>query len=492
MTFESMESLNLLPGGKSRGQSPDPFFPDALFLGGGELGSLMRERDWAETPLGPVKGWPQNLKTCIRILLTSRQPMFVWWGDDLINLYNDAYKAIVGGKHPAALGQPASVVWREIWDQVSPRAESAMRANEGTYDEALLLVMERYGYREETYYTFSYSPIPNDQGGTGGIFCANSDDTQRIVAERQLAVLGDLGAKTGEAKSWQEACRRSASSLASNPWDLCFSLIYVVDDSRRQAVLAGLSGIDAGHPAAPAAIPLAPGGVWPIAEALASNETCVVHGVDSGFENLPKGAWDRPPHIGAVLPIAAGSGGRAGALVVGLNPYRVLDDQYSNFLKLVATQISSGIANAEAYEQERRRAESLAALDRAKTTFFSNVSHELRTPLTLMLGPLDDLLRSPLPGEERAQIELIQRNGLRLLKLVNTLLDFSRIEAGRVQAIYQPIDLCETTASIASSFRSAMEAAGLDFAVSCRPLPSPSLSTPRCGKGSCSISSQTR
>ena len=98
----------------------------------------------------------------MRIILTSRQPMFVWWGDQLINLYNDAYKSIVGGKHPNALGQPAAVVWREIWDQVGPRAEPAMRGNEGTYDEALLLIMERHGYPEETYYTFSYSPVPND------------------------------------------------------------------------------------------------------------------------------------------------------------------------------------------------------------------------------------------------------------------------------------------------------------------------------------------
>src|ERR1039457_7121276 len=101
------------------------------FSGSGKLLSLMRGIEWAKTPLGPVEHWPQNLKTCIRIVLTSRQPMFVWWGDQLINLYNDAYKAIVGGKHPGALGQPAHVVWSEIWDQVGPRAESAMRANEG-------------------------------------------------------------------------------------------------------------------------------------------------------------------------------------------------------------------------------------------------------------------------------------------------------------------------------------------------------------------------
>jgi hypothetical protein len=229
----------------------DPFSPQALFSGGGELGSLMRDIDWANTPLGPVEKWPQNLKTCVRIVLTSRQPMFVWWGDELINLYNDAYKAIVGGKHPDALGQPAHIVWKEIWDQVGPRAELAMRANEGTYDEALLLIMERYGYREETYYTFSYSPVPNDQGGTGGIFCANSDDTQRIISERQLSLLGDLAARTGDARTWQEVCSLTASSLATDPNDLCFALIYVLDEKRKVATLAGASAVKAGHAAAP-------------------------------------------------------------------------------------------------------------------------------------------------------------------------------------------------------------------------------------------------
>src|SRR5688572_2460828 len=98
-----------------------------LFAGGGELGRRMRELDWSQTPLGPVLTWPLSLKTCVRIILTSRQPMFVWWGPELINLYNDAYKSIVGGKHPGALGQPASLVWSEIWDQVGPRASAAMQ-----------------------------------------------------------------------------------------------------------------------------------------------------------------------------------------------------------------------------------------------------------------------------------------------------------------------------------------------------------------------------
>src|SRR5205085_9868059 len=195
--------------------------PNLNFLaGGGELGELMRQKDWSRTPLGPIERWPQALKTAVRIMLTSRQPMFVWWGDELINLYNDAYKSIVGGKHSQALGEPASVVWREIWDQVAPRAKTAMYENAGTYDEALLLIMQRHGYPEETYYTFSYSPVPNDEGGTGGILCANTDDTQRLIGERRLGLLRDLAASGGEARAVLEACALAARALESNPRDM--------------------------------------------------------------------------------------------------------------------------------------------------------------------------------------------------------------------------------------------------------------------------------
>jgi len=138
----------------------------ASFLaGGGEMGARMREMDWSRTSLGPPELWPRSLKTAVRIMLTSRQPMFVWWGEELVNLYNDAYKAIVGGRHPEALGMPAAQLWREIWDQVGPRAESAILKNEGTYDESLLLIMERNGYPEETYYTFSTARSRTTRGG---------------------------------------------------------------------------------------------------------------------------------------------------------------------------------------------------------------------------------------------------------------------------------------------------------------------------------------
>ncbi|MEH1857639.1 MAG: ATP-binding protein [Nostoc sp.] len=448
-----------------------------FLIGGGEMGARMREQDWSKTSLGPTQHWPQSLKTAVRIMLTSRQPMFVWWGEELINLYNDAYKAIIGGKHPEALGQPASYVWREIWDQVAPRAESAMLKNEGTYDEALLLIMERNGYPEETYYTFSYSPVPNDQGDTGGIICANTDDTQRIISERQLALLRELAARTADARTFDEACTLSASCLESNSYDLPFAMIYLVDPDKQEVFLAGTCRIEQNHIAVPETVALDADGVWPFAEVIKTHRPKLISDLEVSFSSLPCGVWQRSPHEAIAVPIApSGQTGKAGILIAGLNPFRLFDDNYQGFIDLVAAQIAASIANAQAYEEERKRAEALAEIDRAKTVFFSNVSHEFRTPLTLMLGPLEDTLTTCatlLPAKKQEQLEMVQRNGLRLLKLVNSLLDFSRIEAGRVQASYEPTNLATFTAELASVFRSAVERAGMQLLVNCPSLPAP-------------------
>ena len=447
-----------------------------VFAGDGDLARRLREFDWSQSALGPVESWPQSLKTCVRIMLTARQPMFVWWGDELINLYNDAYRTILQGKHPWALGQEASVVWREIWDQVGPRAEQAMRRDEGTYDEALLLIMERNGYPEETYYTFSYSPVPNDQGGTGGIICANTDDTQRIVGERQLALLRELAAGAANARSREEACALSASCFKVDRHDVPFALIYLADPASHQFTLAGSSGMPAGHPSAPATIPFNADSIWPLDEAIRDNRATLVTDLSNFAFALPAGAWDRPPDRAIVIPIGVhGQHSQSTALVIGLNPYRPLDEKYRGFLELVASQIGSAIHNAHEYEEERKRVEALAEIDRAKTLFFSNVSHEFRTPLTLLLGPVEDLLARLDERDQatREPLEVIHRNALRLLKLVNSLLDFARIEAGRVRAEYVPTDLGRLTADLASSFRAATERAGLRLSVDCQSLAEP-------------------
>jgi signal transduction histidine kinase/DNA-binding response OmpR family regulator len=444
----------------------------ASFLaGGGEMGSLLRAHDWRTTYLGEPADWPQSLKTAVRIMLTSRQPIWIGWGRELTFFYNDAYKAIIGGKHPAALARPTSEVWREIWAEIGPLLATAMGGIEGTYVEEQLLIMERNGYPEETYYTFSYSPIPDDDGSAGGIICANTNDTQRVIGERQLTLLRELSTAVADQRSWRGVCEAAAVALATNPQDLSFAMIYMGPSDGQSLELVGSTGIAAGHPAAPASLPLEESGLWPCTAVLRDHDLHLVGDLAGKFaQSLPTGSWHQPPSQVALLPVvAAGETGRHGVLIVGLNPFRLFDGSYRDFLKLITGQLAGALANAEAYEQERARAESLAQLDRAKTAFFSNVSHEFRTPLTLMLGPLEESLAEAhmLSPRERERVEVVHRNGMRLLKLVNSLLDFSRIEAGKVRANFEPTDLGALTTELASNFRSATEKAGLSLEINC-------------------------
>src|SRR5579859_626542 len=440
------------------------------------MGRLIRAHDWAATPLGPPEIWPQSLKTAIRIMLTSRQPIWVGWGRELIYLYNDAYFSIIGGKHPRALGQPTREVWSEIWPEIGPMLTTAMGGVEGTYVEEQLLIMERNGYAEETYYTFSYSPIPDDDGTPGGIICANSDDTSRVVSERQLALLSRVSAATLDARTRDDACERALAGIGADSRDLVFAALYGRDKGEVALSRLGAVGIGPDHPAVPDLLPLDNGARWPVLAALESGELQLV--ADPGPRlgaPLPAGILDRPCHTVALLPVPRKSEvERDTLLLIGLNPYRLVGGSYRTFLGRLASQIADAIASADAYEAERRRGEALTELDRAKTAFFSNVSHEFRTPLTLMLGPLEDLLQGAAsPEQQRSLIETAHRNGVRLLRLVNSLLDFSRIEAGRVRAAYVRTDLAELTREVGSTFRSAIEKVGLTLEIDAEPLSTP-------------------
>jgi PAS domain S-box-containing protein len=452
-----------------------------LFGADGELSRLMQARDWSSTSLGPVASWPQSLKIIIRIMLDSRYAMWLGWGAEFTFFYNDAYaRMTLGAKHPWALGRPASEVWSEIWDAVGPRAESVVRTGTATWDDRLLLFLERKGFSEETFHTFSYSPVPDDHGGVGGMLCVVTEDTERTIGERRLKTLRELAARTTEeARSADEACQAAASVLATNPHDLPFALLYLMDVDGRSARLAGAAGLQSGSSAAPARVELAEaqGAAWPLRSVLQSGRAEIISEITPWLGSAPVGIYPEPPRLAVILPVKKpGQDLPAGFLVAGVSPRRSWDDQYRGFLDLVAAQAATAIANARAYEEERSRAEALAELDRAKTAFFSNVSHEFRTPLTLMLGPLEDALAGATDGVvpvSRETLDVMRRNGARLQKLVNALLDFSRIEAGRMQACYEPTDLASFTAELASNFRSACERAKLELAVNCPPLAQP-------------------
>jgi len=443
---------------------------DLSFLsGGGEMGERMRAFDWSSSPVGPAAQWPQSLKTAVSICIGSRYPIVIWWGNpEYTMFYNDGYIPVLGvTKHPGWLGRSGREAWKEIWSTVGPMLDSVFQTGEATWSEDLLLLMDRNLPREETYFTFSYSPIRGDKNQIDGIFCACYETTGRVVGERRLQTLRDLGRI--EVKSAEEACQIALNTLAANPYDVPFALVYLLDEDAREAHLVCASGIVQASAAAPAVITVNDRETWPLFETGVGK---VVSDVEERFGSLPGGPWPESCNTALILPIgASGLAKPSGFLVAGLSPRRIFDAEYRSFFELVVGHVGTAISNARAYEEERKRAEALAEIDRTKTTFFSNVSHEFRTPLTLMLGPLEESLAdTSLSPDVHDRLDVAHRNSIRLLKLVNTLLDFSRFEAGRIEAVYEAVDLQALTAELASVFRSAIERAGLKLIVDDSPL----------------------
>jgi len=452
-----------------------------FLAGGGGMGALIRKYDWSQTPLGPIGQWPQGLKTSVSLILNSRHPMWIGWGPMMTFLYNDAYLSVLGlAKHPWALGRPAPEVWAEIWDVCGPLAERVFAKGEAAFVDDVHLFMNRGDFVEETYYSFSYSPIRDEFGQVSGLFCPSTEVTPKILSARRLQTLSQLAAQSVTEKSPRAACASAISTLAGNPDDVPFSMLYLIDREGTHLCLEQSSGFSNGvGDLSPEKI--AVNGehrgdfAQPIAEVVRTRRSQVI-GVKN-LAGLPWGAAKQRLSEAVILPvILRGQDQPVGVLVAGVSPAQKLSPEYRTFYELIAGQIATVIANAQAYEEERKRSESLAELDRAKTAFFSNVSHEFRTPLTLMLGPLEDMvadMRTRAPNPDLEQLLVVHRNGLRLLKLVNSLLDFSRIEAERAEAVYQPTDIASLTADLASSFRSTMERAGLQFDIECEPISDP-------------------
>jgi signal transduction histidine kinase len=447
-----------------------------FLAGGGEMGARMRALDWSRTPLGRPAAWPQSLKTITRVMLDSRYAMWMLWGPELTFFCNDAYLPTVGDKSEWVLGARSDKVWEEIWPEIGPRIKSVLASGEATWDEGLQLFLERRGFAEETYHTFSYSPIYDDHDAIAGMLCVVTEVTDRIIGERRLRLLRDLAARAIGVESVEDSCRRALGVLQGYPLDIAFTGLYITNTGRRTVRL-----VEASRNFPVAAQPLQAEEVsidatpWALREAADSGQSQYPENLPQRGIHSHAPAWPDPVMRACTLPLKGSGPERvAGFLVLGVSPRRALDSSYVEFLELVAGQVASALTNAQAYEAERGRAEALLEVDRAKTAFFSNVSHEFRTPLTLILGPLADSLRSrTLPAAARERIELAHRNSMRLLRLVNSLLDFSRIEAGRVQASYEPTDLAEATRDLSSQFRSTIERAGLAFVVRCQNLPAP-------------------
>src|SRR5579871_5752276 len=445
-----------------------------FFVGGGDMGRRLRTLDWRETPFGEPEGWPQSLRSAVSICLNTQFPIAIYWGASLALIYNDAWSEIPGEKHPAALGRPGREVWPEIWDVIGPLFERVQRTGEGVWLQDQLLPMHRHGYTEECYFNFTFSPIRGEDGRVAGIFNAVVETTFNVIEERRARQQQALSEALVNSRSIADVCSNAAEALSQAATDVPFALFYLLEGAGRAQLAARTTGP---LPArlSPVIIDMQqPDAVWRPAAVTGIDELQVTEALEQrAGAPIRADAWPEPIERAVLLPLGSPQT-PVGFVVAAVSPRRALDAAYRSYFNRIAARVSAAIQEASLHEAARLRAESLAELDRAKTAFFANVSHEFRTPLTLLLGPVAEAAANPeTPAPVRAQLELAHRNALRLLRLVNSLLDFSRLEAGRAQATYEPTDLSALTRDLASNFRSAIERAGLRFTVDCPPLDEP-------------------
>ncbi|MER7072143.1 ATP-binding protein [Terrabacter sp. NPDC000476] len=374
-----------------------------------EMQLLFDRTDWASTPLGPVDTWPADLRSIVDVCLSSGFPMLVCWGPELVMIYNDGYRTMLGqSKHPAALGRPVRDVWPEVWDVIGPMFDGVLGGGPATWVEDEQLVVDRFGFLEEAYFTWSYGAIHDERGGVVGVLNVATETTAKVLAERRVRVSTEL---------------TSALVGAADPAEV------------RDRALGVLRAHTADH-----------------------------LGVD-----LTWGRPDEAPDGRHVVPVVEpGLSAPTAHLLLTENPRRPWDASLQVFAELCASQIAMALSGIRHLQDERHRAESLAELDVAKSDFFANVSHELRTPLALIAGPVEDALGTDgLSPELRERFELIRRNTDRLTGLVDRLLDLTRLESGAVEPHWVPADVEELTTGIAENFRPAIERLGLELDVVC-------------------------
>lgn len=453
---------------RSEWSGDSPALPPDLAVAvavGGEMGRLFAEFDWAAHPLGAPAQWSPEMRGAVASALTSRFPIVLWFGaDDLFLIYNDAYVPMLGDKHPAALGRRARYVWWDIWEQIGPMLAGVVATGNATWSDDLMLPLVTAGRARERYFTFTYSPLIANDGDIYGVFCAVAETTGRVLSQRRLHLLNAVASATMETRTIDDAVAAAIGVCAHQPGDLPLIAAYVGDAESHDVTLRG---------ATPSVLHLLPPTLAQFTDwdprQRSRAEVQVIDDVAALISGIDEVLGSDCPDQALLLPLGE-EGLTAGALVVGTSPRRPLDAQYRSFCQLLADQLSSALSSAVSYEQERQRADALAELDRAKTVFLTNVSHEFRTPLTLLTGPLDDALADAGPDERLTRrLGTARRNAGRLLRLVDSLLDFSRIEAGRAAANPVCIDLGALTAHIASSFTEVCEQAGLDLALDCRP-----------------------
>ncbi|BGP19572.1 hypothetical protein JCM10213v2_007667 [Rhodosporidiobolus nylandii] len=504
----------------------DPFFAT---LASTPCGRLIKDSvDWGQTSLGDIHSWSPELRSQVMLMLASPFHESLWMGPENVLLYNDAYATILGDRHPLAMGRAGALGWSEVWDQLGPLAAEVMQGKTVSFSDHCICHI-RHGSLEETYHSWAYICLRSAEGKIIGYTNPSFETTARVIAERRLNTLRELTTLTSLARTTSDFCSKALRALATNALDLPFSILYTIESAdnergrrtkgstesssskrpgpgtataatntrddglaRMLMALQGTVGVPAGHSSAPAEVEVrvdlkkneaepassassassvtgthstneenATSTVWPFIEALTSRRPVFISDVGARADGFHQRGWPDPTTRAVCIPIMTeGSMIPKAMLVVGLNSRRPWNEVYATFLNLISRSLSTGLLGIEVAEEAARKSQATA-----RQRFFANLSHELRTPLTLILGPLEDVLTSQMADEDRDRLTVVTRNAHRLLNMVNTLLDFSRLESGKMEASFRPTQLGPRVADLASLFRVAIERGGIEFRV---------------------------
>jgi PAS domain S-box-containing protein len=338
------------------------------FAGTGPMARAVRSHDWSATPLGPVSGWPPALRAAVAICLDSQFQIMVLLGPELVYIYNDAAIPIFGDKHPRALGRRVAEVWPEAWDTVGPVLTRVRECGQAVRQDDWLLVLNRSGYAEETYFTLSYSPIRDDAGATVGVFVATMETTSRVLGERRQRTLRDLATEVALWRGDDDTLEPVRRALAANPCDVPLAALYVAPPGAgfaEQVFCTGLhpgcAGID--HRIAWPAGGAAPAGRHPLAAMASARAPRIYDGAALLSEGDRCGAWPEPPRQVIALPFAVpGAASPHAFLLMAVNPRAPLDAEYRHFIDTIAGLVATAVASFAAIEAERRLQRQIAVV----------------------------------------------------------------------------------------------------------------------------------
>jgi PAS domain S-box-containing protein len=332
--------------GKSRKAPTSRHAPSARIIGQGEMAELVRKFDWSKTPVGPVKTWSDTLVTTVNMMLASRHPMFLWWGPDLIQFYNDGYRpSIRADKHPSALGQRGVECWPEIWPIIGPQIEAVMDEGHSTWNTNQLVPINRNEKLEEVFWTYSYSPVRDKGGSVQGTLVVCSETTEQVLSERRLqallAVTSDSAAdERPESQPLLKFARGIVQKLGMDPADLPFAAMYLLTDGQ---ILEAASTAPAGE--------LADAGRWPLAEAVNSQKPILVEDLRERFGDVILHPWPEPVTRAYVLPLRIPGSPAQAVLAFGISPRLPFDQNYETFFQLLGARIA-GLLHSEVQKLE--------------------------------------------------------------------------------------------------------------------------------------------